>query len=149
MEIEDILKLLVVALFLIPGLFGKKKKKEDTRRQQPTEVREYDDPFKDFETFERDDDFREEYEMQQNPVNVHTQTIDIIPEEEGTSVFAQSQIEKALALIAKQESSNNEISQNEIHGVETDADTDNNDFLTDFDARQALIYSEIFNSKYV
>ncbi|MDR3286172.1 MAG: hypothetical protein LBT27_01845, partial [Prevotellaceae bacterium] len=99
MEIEDILKLLVIALFLIPGLLGKKKKKEEPRQrqQQPAKVGDYDDPFKDFETFESDDDFREEYEMQQNPVKVHTKTIDLSPEEEGTSVFAQSQIEKALA----------------------------------------------------
>jgi hypothetical protein len=149
METDDILKLLLVALFLLPGLFGRKKKKEENHQQYDTRQYEYEDPFEDFKNFETDDSFQEEtFETQPIPISIQSQTIDIIPQEEGSSVFTKEQIEAALASIAKKESDKDEILQNEITDIENDAETNNNEFLRDFDVRQALIYSEIISPKY-
>ncbi|MDR0754276.1 MAG: hypothetical protein LBF04_02695 [Prevotellaceae bacterium] len=148
MDTDDILKLLLIALFLIPGLFGRKKKKEENHQPYETKQYEYEDPFEDFKNFEDDDSFQEETLVPPPiPNMMRSQSIDVIPHEEGTSVFTKEQIEAALASIARQESNNDEISQNEI--TDKEDDTKNNaEFLHDFDLRQALIYSEIVNSKY-
>ena len=139
MEIEDLLKLLVVALFLLPGLFGKKKKTSQTTHEPV----EYKDPFEDFD-FDSEDDFEEE------APSVATNSYDLSPEQEGTSVFATSEIEAALARIAQQNIQDNIISQDEIKNEEIATNIDDeNDFLADFDARQALIYSEILTPKHI
>ena len=156
MEIDDILKYLIIMLFLLPGLLGKKKKKDNNRQPPPYEQQyEYEDPFKDFKTFENDNVFSEsDFEKTQNPAQVQTeyQYLDSIPsthEEEGISVFTQSQIQAALASIDKHESANSAIEQNEIKGYEADAEiSDDNEFLNNFDIRQAVIYSEILSPKY-
>ncbi|MDR1553405.1 MAG: hypothetical protein LBS69_08090 [Prevotellaceae bacterium] len=150
MDTDDILKLLLIALFLLPGLFGRKKKKEENHQPYEPKQYEYEDPFEDFKHFENDDYYQEKtFETQPIPNPMQPQSIDVIPQEEGSSVFTKEQIEAALASIAKQESGNNDISQNEITGSENDTTANDNDFLYDFDVRQAMIYSEILNPKYV
>ena len=146
MEVDDLLKLLLIALFLLPGLLGRKKKKEENQQPYDTKQYEYEDPFKDFKEFENEDD---SYEETFETHTVQYQPIDAIPQEEGTSVFTKEQIEAALASIARQETNKDEISQNEIRGIENETTTDNNNFLDDFDEQQALIYSEIISPKYV
>ncbi|MDR1984546.1 MAG: hypothetical protein LBQ28_06975 [Prevotellaceae bacterium] len=149
MDTDDILKLLLLALFLIPGLFGKKKKKEENRQPRQTEYHEYEDPFKDFGSFENDDFSEKQFEEYQAPNSIRTEPIDIIPQHEGASIFTKEQIEAALASIAKQESKKNEIMQNEIQNNENDTNSnDDHDFLQDFEAQKALIYSEILTPKY-
>ncbi|MDR0754958.1 MAG: hypothetical protein LBF04_06180 [Prevotellaceae bacterium] len=151
MDTDDILKLLLIALFLLPGLFGRKKKKEENQQPYANKQYEYEDPFEDFKSFEDDDSFQEEtFETQRipSPVQLPLPAIDVIPQEEGSSVFTKEQIEAALASIAKQESHKDEISQNEITDKEDDAKNNNSEFLRDFDVRQALIYAEIINPKY-
>jgi hypothetical protein len=150
MDTDDILKLLLIALFLIPGLIGKKKKKTENYQDSNTEHYEYKDPFKDFETFDSEDYFPQEtFETSQVTGQIQSESIDVIPQEEGSSVFTKEQLEAALASIAKQELEKDEISQNEINGNENNTDTEaDNEFLNDFNARQALIYSEIINLKY-
>ena len=141
MQVEDLLKLLVVALFLLPGLFGKKKKPTQTHKN-PEPV-EYEDPFEDFD-FDGEDDFEEE------APSVATDSYDLSPEQEGTSVFAASEIEAALARIAQQNIQDDIISQDEIKNEEVSTNIDDqNDFLGDFNARQAVIYSEILTPKYI
>ncbi|MDR2292072.1 MAG: hypothetical protein LBE11_01180 [Prevotellaceae bacterium] len=148
MDTDDILKLLLIALFLLPGLLGKRKKKEENQQSYDTEQYEYEDPFKDFKNFDDDDSFSEKtFETQQIPIPIQLPSIDAISEEEGTSVFTKEQIEAALALIAKQESHNDEISQNEITDKEDNTKINNDELLSNFDARQAFIYAEIINSK--
>jgi len=152
MEIDDILKLLVILLFLLPGLFAKKKKKDDNRQPPPYERKyEYEDPFKDFRTFENDNDFSEnQFEKIQNPAKtqVEYEYLSSIPSEEGVSAFTQSQIEAALASAAKYNMESDEI-HDEIKNIEDDAKiSDNNDFLNNFDIQQAVIYSEILSPKY-
>ncbi|MDR2652694.1 MAG: hypothetical protein LBC68_10360 [Prevotellaceae bacterium] len=149
MDTDDILKLLLIALFLLPGLLGRKKKKEEDQQPYETKQYEYEDPFEDFKNFENDDSFQEEtFDPYQIPSPIQPQSIDVIPQEEGSSVFTKEQIEAALASIAKQESTKDEISQNEIKGNENDTNTNDNEFIDDFDIRQALIYSEIIRPKY-
>jgi hypothetical protein len=147
MQVEDILKLLLVALFLLPGLFGKKKKK--TEPAPNPEPLEYEDPFKDFRTFDREDEFEEDDFEEASP-QVVKDSYDLTPEQEGTSVFTPAQVEAALAIIAEQTVQDNTISQDEIKNEETNIDKgDENDFIADFNVRQALIYSEILKPKYV
>ncbi|MDR0420528.1 MAG: hypothetical protein LBH30_03645 [Prevotellaceae bacterium] len=151
MDTDDILKLLLIALFILPGLFGRKKKKtEEYQHSDPEETYEYDDPFRDFETFDDESHFPQQtFETSQVPNQTQSNSFDIIPKEEGSSVFTKEQIEAALASIARNESGNDEISQNEITDSTNDADMNSdNDFLYDFDARHALIYSEIIKPKY-
>jgi hypothetical protein len=147
MEGEDLLKILLIALFLLPGLLGKKKKKEENHQPYDTRKYEYEDPFKDFEN----DDYSYEETFETQPVSkpVQYQSIDVIPQEEGSSVFTKEQIAAALASIARQEANQDDISQNEIRGIENEIKTDNNKFLDDFDAQKALIYSEIISPKYL
>ncbi|MDR2065246.1 MAG: hypothetical protein LBP85_06030 [Prevotellaceae bacterium] len=149
METDDILKLLLIALFLLPGLFGRRKKKEENHQSYDTPKYEYEDPFEDFKNFETNDYYEEKtFETQQGTSQVKLKTIDVIPQEEGSPVFTKEQIEAALASIAEQEANGDEISQNEIKGLENTPDINNNEILRDFDLRQALIYSEIINLKY-
>jgi hypothetical protein len=157
MEADDILKYLLILLFLLPGLFSKNKKKTENRQQQPHETQyKYEDPFEDFKTFENDNVFSgERFEEKQNSAKKpaeYQQVNDFIPTnptEEGISVFSQSQIEAALASIAKYESENKEIEQSKIKNDENDNKiNDSNEFLNDFDMQQAVIYSEILSPKY-
>ncbi|MDR1348908.1 MAG: hypothetical protein LBJ63_10895 [Prevotellaceae bacterium] len=153
MDIDDILKLLLIALFLLPGFFAKKKKRENNQQQQPPQRYEYEDPYNDFKTFESEDDFigktEEKFEEKQSPFHYKPAPAELTPEQEGSSVFTKEQIEAALASIAKQEKENDEISQNEITDNETDVNINaDNEFLQDFDVRHAMIYSEIIKAKY-
>ncbi|MDR2126565.1 MAG: hypothetical protein LBP63_07035 [Prevotellaceae bacterium] len=150
MDTDDILKLLLIALFLLPGLFGRKKKKEEPDQPYDTEHYEYEDPFKDFKNFENDDSYQENtFEPAPIPNPILSQSVDVIPQEEGSSVFTKEQIEAALALIAQQEAGNDEISKNEIKGEDDSRTISDNEFLINFDLRQALIYSEIICPKYL
>ena len=158
METEDLLKYLLILLFVLPGLFTKKKKKDDNRRrpqQYEEQHYEYEDPFKDFKTFE-DENVSSEDTFEQTQRYARTQTefqdynsIPSTPSEEGVSVFSQSQIEAALASIAKYEFENNEIAQSGIQNAENHTEINgDNEFLNDFDAQKAVIYSEILSPKY-
>lgn len=150
MELEDILKYIFIALFFLPGLFAKKKKKQDSSQPNPYENRhELADPFEDFRTFNTEDTVADSaYEEAYNPAPAQNTNLDTVQAEEGTSVFSQKQIEAALASMANYEHEHNEIEKTAIKSADADIASEADHALADFDIQQAVIYSEILTPKY-
>lgn len=154
MEFEDLFKVLLALLFILPGLFSGKKKKTEQKQTQFPQNTGNDDPFKDFreilqdfkvETEAEHDDFFDEA-IDENTELESVKSIDTLPSEEGQSVFQQEDIDAVLARLANMEAQNNVISDEEIKNSEIGSNDD--DILQDFDARKAVIYSEILTTKY-